>query len=403
MKRIVVTGGYSSSNKGEAAMLITAAQELRRQLGEVEITALCPFPEVDRLAYEPYGVRVVPSNRRKLGRSLLQMAAGGKRTNGFIDSAEVHEAASADLVIDLSGDGLTEDYGPHVVLSHLYPLMMAQELGRPTMVCAQSIGPFRWTTPLVRRVLDGAACITPRDQPTADRLRAMGVKSRIEVTADLAHLLQPAPDEDIAPWLDRAPPRFWERPVLGVTISRLLGNRQSVERPGQPSPTVEIYRQTLRVLQARHGFNVLLVSHSTGPRPARDDRIITRQLADALGDPSGVYLIDDDLSAPRLKALIGRCQLFCALRMHSAIAALSSGVPTVVVGYGPKALGLMSALQQEEMLISMADAVRPGRLEERLEAAWQRRDAARATLAAHHPAIRERSRENIRIAASLLD
>ena len=48
----------------------------------------------------------------------------------------------------------------------------------------------------------------------------------------------------------------------------------------------------------------------------------------------------DDHNAEELKGYIARCRFFIAARTHASIAAYSSCVPTLVVGYSVKARGI---------------------------------------------------------------
>jgi polysaccharide pyruvyl transferase WcaK-like protein len=258
MPRALLTGTYCSRNKGDAAMQIAAALELRRQIAGIEVVLASPFPEIDRPVYAPYGIEVVPSHRRHLGHCLAQMMLGSchRRLIHALPTPDVLAIEQADFVLDLSGDGLTEDYGPHVVLSHLYPIWLALALGKKVMLGAQTIGPFRTLGPLVGHILDRVDCITPRDRFTEEGLRSLGVRRPIlERTADLAHLLDPATPPVLQ---GQAPsPRAGERPILGVTVSRLLGHRQSLGWLRKSRETLEVLAQALESLIRKQGFEVL--------------------------------------------------------------------------------------------------------------------------------------------------
>jgi colanic acid/amylovoran biosynthesis protein WcaK/AmsJ len=405
MRQILLTGTYCSQNKGDAAMQIATAQELWRQLGaDVRVTVASPFPELDRPVYAPYGLEVTASHRRKLGRCLAQMALGrlGAGLAARLGSPDAEAIHAADAVIDLSGDALSEDYGPHVVLSHLYPIWLALQMDKPVMLCAQTLGPFRTLRPVVRRVLSRVACITARDRATESLLRDLGIQGpALERTADMAHLLEPAGDAQLEQLLSGAPEAVRNGPRLGATVTRLLGHRQSLGLSGRLERVLGALARAFGGLLDRHGLSLLLLAHSTGPRPARDDRLITRRLAEQLGRPEHVHFVDEDLSPAEVKGLVSRCDLFCAMRLHSAIAALSTGVPCVTVGYGPKALGLMEGWGQARRTLPLGTLDGSGLLAA-LESAWQERAAIRDELAGRRSAQLERARANVALARSIL-
>ena len=70
-----------------------------------------------------------------------------------------------------------------------------------------------------------------------------------------------------------------------------------------------------------------------------DDRIPLRYLFDKFKDSSRVCMIEDG-NCCELKGYIARCRFFVGARTHATIAAYSTGVPTLVVGYSVKSRGI---------------------------------------------------------------
>ena len=56
--------------------------------------------------------------------------------------------------------------------------------------------------------------------------------------------------------------------------------------------------------------------------------------------PGQLHCVPDGLNAEQMKSIISKCHIFAGARTHSTIAALSSGVPTLSLGYSMKARGL---------------------------------------------------------------
>ena len=74
-----------------------------------------------------------------------------------------------------------------------------------------------------------------------------------------------------------------------------------------------------------------------------DDRTPLRALAERFADTGRVILVDD-ANAEEIKGVISRCRLFIGARTHATIAAYSTCVPTLVVGYSVKAKGIAKDL-----------------------------------------------------------
>ena len=70
-----------------------------------------------------------------------------------------------------------------------------------------------------------------------------------------------------------------------------------------------------------------------------DDRDAMQPLFDEFKGSGRICMISDG-TCEQLKGYIARCQLFVGARTHATIAAYSSGVPTLVVGYSTKAKGI---------------------------------------------------------------
>ena len=73
------------------------------------------------------------------------------------------------------------------------------------------------------------------------------------------------------------------------------------------------------------------------------DRKPLSELFSLYKDTGRVVMIDD-CSAEELKGYISKCCFFIGARTHSTIAAYSSKVPTLVIGYSVKSRGIATDL-----------------------------------------------------------
>ena len=301
---------------------------------------------------------------------------------------------NADLLVDLSGDMLTEDYGPHVAFSHYLPMLRAISLGRPYMICAQSIGPFSLTRPLARFVLNRARAITVRDRISFDYLAEIGVRNeRLQQTADLAFLLEKAPASASAERIARLglDPG---KPFVGVSVSRLVADKYDA-RLGQPGAFVRMMAASLAGIARREQLQLLFTPHVTGPTLPKDDRIISREVADLL--PPGVEwaVIGEDLGPKEIKGMIALATMCVGTRMHANIAALSSFVPVLAIAYSHKTPGIMEACGVGDLAVDF-HRLSEERLNALLDDLHDRRTAIRDVLMRSIP-------EQQRLAATNID
>lgn len=399
MTTVLLTGTYSSFNKGDLAMQLTAAQLL--QARGAEVVGSVPFADIDAEVYGAAGVRVVASNRRKLIRAswqLLRLAVWrglGRRPGWLVRDQNLEAFRVADLVIDLSGDMLTEDYGPHVAYSHFLPLLTAILLGRPLVILAQSIGPFRLTKPLARAILNQAALITVRDPVSQAYLGELDLEPPA-LTADLAFALVPTPPSETD--------HLWNalglgdgQPVLGVSVSALTARHSDRRGTG-----TDFYAEMAAALDAfarTHDAAVVFFPHVTGPSKDKDDRVAAEKVRARMAEDSRA--VNEDTSPAAMKALIGRSTWFLGCRMHANIAALSSRVPTAAIAYSHKTPGIMSRLGLDQYVLDVSAATRQ-ELSALLDSVVTDSDTIAAHLHAALPEIEEAAVLNVDMALDQL-
>jgi colanic acid/amylovoran biosynthesis protein len=132
------------------------------------------------------------------------------------------------------------------------------------------------------------------------------------------------------------PSGFSENNTIGINLSPLI-----IEHESTADVTLENYRALIKHIIDTTDMQIALIPHVVWSN--NDDRIPLRQLYNQFKDTGRVVMIEDQ-NAMRLKGIISRCRMFIGARTHSTIAAYSSCVPTLVVGYSVKAKGIANDL-----------------------------------------------------------
>lgn len=86
---------------------------------------------------------------------------------------------------------------------------------------------------------------------------------------------------------------------------------------------------------------ILLIPHVTVPR---GDLEPLAHLKDCFKDNDRVVLVPSTFTAAQYKGIISRCDMFIGARTHATIAAYSTCVPTLVIGYSVKSKGIAKDL-----------------------------------------------------------
>lgn len=305
-----------------------------------------------------HGARVgrryyLPENLRFMAFAAAMGSVGPSlnRAIGLIDSC--------DAVLDISGgDSFSDIYGrSRFSLIHL-PKAIAIARKKPLLLLPQTYGPFQSAD--VRRsaktVLSGAAMAWARDDRSFEVMKELLGRGfdpdRHQCGIDMAFGLpatRPAGGfgAPLEQWL--ADRNVFE-PLVGFNISGLIYN-DPASASRQYKLTAD-YRQAvidfLSGLLARTRARVVLIPHVMDrPGHYESDLAACHEVARALpGGESRLCVAAGNFDQSEVKWLISRMDWFCGTRMHSTIAALSSGVPTAAIAYSDKTLGVFESCGQ---------------------------------------------------------
>ena len=325
-RRVLFAGYFGAGNLGDEAILAAELARWAEALGE---------------AFEP--------------RVASQDAAATRRFHGDVGtvpswdldllSAAIRES---DLVI-WGGGGLLQDRW-HVAIEDLFrdprggipgylrvPLLAAA-WGIPCMMYAQGVGPIERTENrrLAGAVLNALAAITVRDEGSAALLEACGVDLPITVTADPAFGLEPGalgPDT-----------RVWIADPILAAAPRVP--------PDGDRTWIDPYVASLDGWTARTGGGIALVvfDHSK-----EGDLELCREIRGRLARPDAACVYEW-LRPAEVAALLGRCAVVLATRLHAMILGAIAGRPFVALDYDPKVRAVAAQLGGPVLPLTGLDA-----------------------------------------------
>ena len=393
--RVLILGS-SVINKGGEAMLRTVQAELSRRIPGASFyigdhRARQWHPEGVVAA----GVPLVPVREKgRIGKGFSLAKYALRTPEGFRywlrdRSRPAYLDALVDAVdaaVDVSGFLFSDQRG--MAAERLVPVVEAfAREGKPFVFLPQAWGPFEHppVRELARRAVNAASVSYARDDISRAYLEGLEAGGRIEQAPDIAFLFGPSADG----------PRLLSEIGLdpGRLIVAIAPNMRVYERT-QGEGTENVYYEALlrvgRELGAR-GAQVLLVPHELLPsgvdRP--DDRYLCALLAEAM-EGQEVAAVTEDRTAEDLKAMIGGCDLMVGSRFHALIAALSSGVPSVAVGWAHKYPELLGEFGMERLVFDHNDLTQEALLEAVMEV-WDARADYRARIGDRLPDVKGRA------------
>ncbi len=270
---------------------------------------------------------------------------------------------------------------------------IAKSLGKKIMVYGCGIGPLHsaQVRQHVAQILRLADRITLRDAIAVKNAIELGIPAdRITLAADPAMGL-------LIPLVNFAG-RNAEPLTIGVSLRRLSKHYaptgRTIEATRQESAFHEAIKHTMRRILQTNEAHVALVPMAL--RGKDDDRVVLRQLQTELGHDPRISLIDHYASPAALLEHFRGFDFFVAMRFHSAVFAILSGVPLVAIDYdsrGGKTTGLMEAMGLSEFVLNITDAT-PERLWTLVNAGLSQRAAIAGRIAQKLPALRDRERAN---------
>ena len=136
------------------------------------------------------------------------------------------------------------------------------------------------------------------------------------------------------------PDEFLPGKTIGINLSPLIQKSEKIA-----GITKENYRQLIRFILEETDYHIALIPHVVCN--GNDDRVAMEPLLEEFQHSGRICMIQD-CNCQQLKGYIARCRLFIGARTHATIAAYSTYVPTLVIGYSTKATGIARDLFSSE-------------------------------------------------------
>lgn len=358
MATIGLLGSYGGLNTGDEAILTSILAGLREA---------APFAEVVVFSRDAAHTRDA---------HLVDRVVDARR--GRCDAVN-QEIADLDVLV-LGGGGLLYDGEATEYLRHV---RTAHRNGVPTVGYALGVGPLTRAEDrgAVREVVSVMTQVTVRDEESKRVLEEVGIERPVEVVADPALLLSPAPvpaDELARHGVD--------------TSGRLIA--MSVREPGRAAPDlpVDAYHATLAAVADfavhRYGGQVVFVPMERGD-VRESHAVLARMTA-----PDRARVLHDSYGPREVLGLMQHMDFAVGMRLHFLVFAALSGVPFLPLPYAGKVADFARTLGIETPGTLDRDAVGP--LLAAVDRLWDEREAHAGRVRARIERLKSRSEAPLR-------
>ena len=265
-----------------------------------------------------------------------------------------------DVALSVGGDNYC--YGNTAIYGYLNAAYQKNHI--KTVLWGCSIEPDVVKEPSVAEDLRRYALVAARESTTYEVVKAVG--ANVVQMPDPAFHMQPETcDTD---------ERFLKSDVIGINISPHI-----IVSEGHRGAAYANYKALIQHILDNTDATIALIPHVVWAN--NDDRIPLKQLYDDFGQNQRLILVDDH-AAPELKYIISQCSFFVGARTHATIAAYSTGVPTLVVGYSVKARGIARDLfgTEDGYVLPVQQLKESDELTQAFVRLYEKRDAIRSHL-----------------------
>ena len=183
------------------------------------------------------------------------------------------------------------------------------------------------------------------------------------------------------------PEGFVEGNTIGINVSPLVEKRET-----KKGIVLENYKNLIRNILSNTDCSVALIPHVVWED--NDDRVILKMIYDLFRESDRVVMINDH-NCMELKGYISRCRFFVGARTHATIAAYSTGIPTLTLGYSIKSRGIAKDLfgTDENYVIPVQSLSQDEDLWNAFEWIWQHEREIKSTLHSIMPDYIERAKQ----------
>ena len=303
MRKIFLYNHGGSENHGCEALVRTVCELFK----EEDIILYSEMPQQD-LHYGIQQFADVKSAKNaysKLSPSFIKAYYSLKKKNDYFSidilpyRKTIKEFRTGDIEISVGGDIYCYDDYPKYIQLH----QMICQRGCKTILLGCSLNEKLFNDPKFVEDMKSYDYISARESLTYELLKKAGIKS-IGLSPDSAFTL---PKEEV-----QLPSNFIENNTVGINVSPLV-----MEREQEDNVLLDNYRNLIAYILNKTDYAVALI-------PQKSERIAVIQ----------------DCNCMQLKGYIAKCRFFVGARTHATIAAYSTEVPTLVVGYSIKSRGI---------------------------------------------------------------
>ena len=195
-----------------------------------------------------------------------------------------------------------------------------------TVLWGCSVSPELMKNPYYVKDMSRYSLITARESITYNALRKAGLKN-VVLVSDPAFTLEPEETN--------IPEMFDDHNIVGINISPLVMKYEQ-----GANVLLQNIKELIEYIINETDYCIALIPHVLLKN--NNDLTPLKALYEEYKNTGRICLIDEDdtLNCQQIKYVISKCSFMVVARTHASIAAYSTCVPTLVLGYSVKSIGI---------------------------------------------------------------
>lgn len=345
MKNILIIVCSGTYNRGTEALVRGTIVLLREAFGDINVTLSSSTPSEDSLLKLPcvsfYIPRVV-KHHGILYRIIQKFFRFVSKKKRYDFSKLVEYAKRQDLILVVGADNYDVAYNAFEGL-HTQNILLKKECRGKLFLYDCSLNKDSVTEQFIEEAKMFDA-FSVREHQTLENLKGKYDGDNLHYFPDPAFIMSPQTVEL---------PKYWKaNNMVGINLSTLIVG--SSYGSGLHDKVIGAYKYMMDKILEETQFDIVLIPHVM----KRKDLAILEEIKELYKPNDRVHLISNEkYNSPELKYIISNCRFFVGARTHATIAAYSSCVPTLVLGYSTKSIGIAKDLfgTEEGYVISVKD------------------------------------------------
>lgn len=335
---IISNAPMQNGNRGCVALSISSMYIIDEILSKKNIHYTFYLPQSGHTEYKEYEVNIagkilkytaIPDISETTIKSKVKNLIKYKE---YCCTKEIYE--KADYIFDIGqGDSFADIYGKSRFDWIFSQYKLGRKYNKPYCILPQTIGPFdnSQIRELAVKGIKWAKCVMVRDKQSADFVKGLIPSCKLSEVIDMAFFL---------PYKKKIFDSSFIH--VGLNVSALLwyGGYTKNNQFGLKCKYQDLIREIIKYFLSIDRVKVHLIPHVvSGERGVENDYAVSYDLYEEFNNPNLILapLFLDPIIA---KSYIAGMNFFMGARMHSTIAAFSSGVPVVPMAYSRKFNGL---------------------------------------------------------------